>query len=260
PSAPTELIAGPPPPEPPEPPPDRELWPWLLVLLLLVLAVIAAVWYATRDRGTSSPAQTRVTTVAAAAAQAKPKPKRKQQATPPAEQVAVPDLVGQQRADAVGTLAAQHLDASVNEVPSEQEPGVVVAQAPRAGTRVDEGSAVTLNVSKGPSRPAPVSVAVPDVVGQSKDAAKDAIAAAGLEPSIQHVPSTQPADTVVSQSPGAGSSAQKGDGVLLNVSEGPSPQPKHGQKEKKTKTKPTKPVRSQQPATQSVPSVVGEDE
>jgi beta-lactam-binding protein with PASTA domain len=47
----------------------------------------------------------------------------------------------------------------------------------------------------------------------------------GLEPSTEQVPSTLPRDTVVSQSPGGGSSALQGDHVLINISAG-SPETK----------------------------------
>jgi len=219
-AAPTELITPPPTVQPPEPPPERELWPWLLVLLLLVLAGLAAVWYATRDSGGASPApQTRLTTVAAA-----PKPKR-QQTTPTVVEVTVPDLVGQRRDDAVRTLEAAGLKASVSEVPSDQEKNLVVAQDPHSGTKADMGSSVALNVSKGKEKPAkatPATVTVPNVVGDSKDAAKEALKTAGLHPSTQHVPSTESKDTVVSQSPSGGTTSRQGDHVLLNLSEGPA--------------------------------------
>jgi beta-lactam-binding protein with PASTA domain len=236
-------MAPPGPPLPPEePPPARELWPWLIVLLALALAGLAAAWYATRDSGSATP-QTVQTTVAAAPA----KPKKQQPATTAVEQVVVPDVVGQQRDDAVRTLEAQGLSASVTEVPSTQEKDLVVAQAPRGGEKADKGSSVAVNVSKGPSKPAPVAVTVPNVVGQALDSAKDAIKAAGLDPSVQHVPSTEAKETVVSQSPAAGSSAQKGDHVLLNVSSGPEKKEKNDQ------------ATRQQGAPASVPNVVGED-
>jgi len=248
----TQLIEPPPPAQglPPEPPPDRELWPWLLVLGLLVLAGLAAIWYATRDNGSPASApETRLTTVAAVPA--KPKPK-KQPTTTAVAQVAVPDLVGQKRDDAVGTLEAAGLTASVNEVPSAQDKDIVVAQSPSGDEQVDKGSSVTLNVSKGEEKPVePATVSVPDVVGQSSHDAGAAIRAAGLRPSTQHVPSTQAKDTIVSQSPGGGESAQKGAGVLLNVSEGPP---------KAEQTKPAKPSKSQQAATATVPDVTGESE
>jgi len=271
PNVPTELISPAPPADPPDPPPERELWPWLLVLLLLVIAGIAAAWYATRDSGgASSLPPTRLTTVASASAKAKPK---KRQTTPTVTgptvlQVTVPNLLGRRRDDAVRSLGAQGLKAWVNEVPSEQEPGLIVAQHPRGESKVAKGSSVTINISKGPSKPAQVTVTVPEVVGQSKDAATNAIRATGLEPSIQHVPSTQPSDTVVSQSPAGSSSAHEGDHVLINISDGPkkenvtptktetSQQPPASQQPQASQQPPA----SQQPATKPVPSVIGEDE
>jgi beta-lactam-binding protein with PASTA domain len=251
---PTELIT-PPPGEPPEPPPDREFWPWLLVLGLLVLAGLAALWYASRDSSGAPAAQTQVTTVTTAPATTKSKPA--------VAKVSVPDLVGQQRADAVRTLDAAGLKAGVNEVPSDQEKGLVVAQDPRGGTKVDKGAAVTLNVSKGKEKPkpkpaqqAPATVTVPNLVGASKDAAKASLRSAGLEPSTEDVPSTQPKDTIVSQSPSGGSTAHQGDHVLLNVSEGPPAQKAKPKPKPKSANQPSQ----QQQATASVPSVVGEDE
>lgn len=253
----TELIGPPPPGEPVgpvEPPPDRELWPWLLVLLVLVLAGLGAAWFATRDTGSaSSTPQTRQTTVVAPATH---KPKAKKQATTPQiSTVVVPDLVGQTRDEATNTLAAQGLNADVHEVPSTQTAGNVVSQHPAGGTKVDQSSSVLLNVSTGPEKtapanttpaktlPAPAAVSVPDVTGQSVGAATATLRSAGLIASVQHVPSTKPTETVVSQSPGGGASAQKGAHVLLNVSKGSSA-----------------PAQQQQSGQGSVPSVIGESE
>ena len=119
-------------------------------------------------------------------------------------QVTIPDLVGQKSSDALETLEATGLTASVNEVPSNQETDLVVAQSPSGGTKVDKSSSVTLNVSKGrpATKPQPVSITVPNVVGESKHRPRSARSrSAGLQPSTQHVPSTQEKGTVVSQSP-----------------------------------------------------------
>jgi eukaryotic-like serine/threonine-protein kinase len=249
---PTELL------QPEEPPPRRELWPWLLVLVLLVIAGLAALWYATRDNGSASSSPVTLQTTVAAAP-AKPKSKhRTQTTTPTVAQVAVPDLVGQKRGDAMSTLAAVGLTAGVNEVPSDQDKGLVVAQSPSGGAKVDKSSSVTLNVSKGKAatKPQPVSITVPSVVGESQAAAARAIKSAGLHPSWQHVPSTQEKGTVVSQSPSGGSSAQQGAGVLLNISDGP---PKT---EQPAKTKPAKQQHRSAATvpTATVPGVIGESE
>jgi serine/threonine-protein kinase len=229
-------LPAPPPEEPPpeEPPPERELWPWLLVLLVLVLAGVAAAWYAARDSGTATP-ETVQTTVAAAQGKSKPARKHTTTATTEAvETVVVPGLVGQSRDDAVQTLEAQGLRPDVREVASEEPKETVVSQHPAGGAKVDRGSGVLLNVSSDPAKPAvetttaattapattqpePAGVTVPDVTGQSLGAASDALRSAGLLPSSRHVPSTEAKDSVVSQSPGGGARAQRGDHVLLNV-------------------------------------------
>jgi eukaryotic-like serine/threonine-protein kinase len=241
---PTELIEPPAPPA--EPPPDRELWPWLLVLLLLVVAGLAAAWFAMRDSGSAPAPETVQTTVTAASA--KPKAKlKKPTPTPSTTTVVVPDLLGQSRDEAIQALEAQGLKADVNEVPSDRPKDTVVSQHPAGGTKVDENSAVLLNVAKGEEHaasakttPTPaVTVPVPDVTGQSVHEAKAELEAAGLEAKTQHVPSTEPKDTVVLQSPGGGAQAQPGDHVLLDVSKG-------------------EPKQSQAPATSVVPSVIGE--
>jgi beta-lactam-binding protein with PASTA domain len=50
---------------------------------------------------------------------------------------------------------------------------------------------------------------VPNVIGQSRHSAEQAIEDAGLRPSTQHVPSNEAKDTVVSQSPSGGSTPSR---------------------------------------------------
>src|SRR5205085_8312194 len=120
-----------------------------------------------------------------------------------------------------------------------------------------------INISKGPSQPTtPATVGVPDVAGQSTEAATNVIRAAGLEPSIQHVPSIQPTNTVVSQSPAGGNTAHHGDHVLINISDGPPKKDKATATKSSTSQQPSashQPTESQ-PATEPVPTVIGEDE
>lgn len=151
-----------------------------------------------------------------------------------AQPVAVPDLVGLSEADAAKAIDSAGLSAIVYDVPSEEPKGVVVAQEPSAGERAPAGTRVRINVSTGSQqgqeaeREAPATVAVPDFVGQKRKDAVAAIRRAGLKPDPKYVPSTQPADTVVAQSPKPGKTVERGSGVRINVSKGPKPQPDKG--------------------------------
>src|SRR3954452_12897929 len=60
-------------------------------------------------------------------------------------------------------------------------------------------------------------VVVPDLVGQSRDAAVSTIQAQGLIADVHEVPSTQADGTVVSQHPAGGSKVDSQSGVLINV-------------------------------------------
>lgn len=158
-------------------------------------------------------------------------------------QVSVPDVTGQRKDDAVKTLQVLGLRPDVVKVPSADPKDTVVAQHPDGGTKVAKGAGVLLNVSSGkspaapkakpgkpptpakPRRPAAVSVTVPDVTGESLAAAQAQIRGTGLVTEIRRVPSSRPKDTVVAQSPQGGSSARRGDHVLVNVSLGPSKRP-----------------------------------
>ncbi len=131
--------------------------------------------------------------------------------------VAVPPLVGKTRDEAVQTLSGLGLDVSVVEVNSEQEPGLVTAQDPVAGTVLVTGSTVRVNVSKGLKQ-----VAVPSVVGTQVDIASSQLQLAGFKVGRVDVDSEQPVGEVVAQSPPGNSTAAKGSSVTLSVSKGPT--------------------------------------
>ena len=130
--------------------------------------------------------------------------------------VDVPSVVGQQSTDAVSALKDAKLVPDVHEVPSSTPAGEVTAQDPPAGTKEPQGTKIRINVSKGPT---PVSV--PSVVGEPIDTASSQLQALGFTVSTNYVDSTQPANTVLNQSPGPGQSAGKGTAVSLTVSKGP---------------------------------------
>jgi eukaryotic-like serine/threonine-protein kinase len=130
--------------------------------------------------------------------------------------VAVPTLVGTQSTDAVAALKDAKLVAKLREVPSSLPAGQVTAQDPPAGTKEPEGSTVWINVSKGPT---PVSV--PNVIGQPIATASSLLQAQHLKVSPTYVDSTEPANTVIDQSPKPGTTAGEGSVVSLTVSNGP---------------------------------------
>src|SRR5207237_225754 len=112
---------------------------------------------------------------------------------------AVPRMIGQTVVDAVSALAGRHLKAKVFEVDSEKKPGTVTGQEPKAGVSVVEGSAVRINVSRGPKP-----IDVPSVVGKSFDSASNALQAAGFTAVRQVVEADQPPGTVVREIPASG--------------------------------------------------------
>jgi beta-lactam-binding protein with PASTA domain len=129
--------------------------------------------------------------------------------------VKMPDVVGLAAADAVKALQARKLTVTLKQVASQEAPGTVVGQDPKAGKRAKPGTQVVLQVAKGA---APVSV--PDVAGQLEQQATAALKQAGLTARVVRVPSSQAKGMVVAQSPAAGQKVSKGSAVRLNVSSG----------------------------------------
>ena len=131
--------------------------------------------------------------------------------------VTVPSLVGKSRDAAVAELTTRRLEATVVEVNSDRQSGIVTAQNPRPGVVLVAGSSVRINVSKGPKP-----VAVPNVVGSSYDVAAAQLQSAGFTVGRVDVESDRPAGEVVDQSPPGNSTASKGSSVTLSVSQGPT--------------------------------------
>ena len=67
----------------------------------------------------------------------------------------------------------------------------------------------------------PQPIAVPDVRGQSVQSASSALQGAGFAVATKVVPSNQPKDTVIAQTPSAGASEPPGTTITLSVSKGP---------------------------------------
>jgi beta-lactam-binding protein with PASTA domain len=95
------------------------------------------------------------------------------------EGVEVPDVVGLSLDDATATLEDAGLTVRSEEVFSDDvEAGLVTAQSPQPGTRVESGAEVALSVSKGPEPAA--NVTVPDLSGMTRADAEAALDEAGL--------------------------------------------------------------------------------
>jgi serine/threonine-protein kinase len=95
------------------------------------------------------------------------------------EPAVVPDVVGQELADAARAFNDEGLKVAVVYVPSEEPRGRVVAQAQPAGTERTKGDTVQLNVSTGPDPPE--RTAVPEVTGKKQNPAREQLSAAGFE-------------------------------------------------------------------------------
>jgi eukaryotic-like serine/threonine-protein kinase len=131
--------------------------------------------------------------------------------------VTVPNQVGKQESPATTDLDSKGFNVAVQRVESGEPVGVVIAQTPEAGTKVDKGSTVTLRVSKGPGQ-----VQVPQVEGLSLQKASSALQKAGLfADSSSQSSDTVPKGQVISADPAEGSLVQKGSHVRLEVSSGP---------------------------------------
>jgi beta-lactam-binding protein with PASTA domain/predicted Ser/Thr protein kinase len=98
------------------------------------------------------------------------------------------------------------------------EAGRVIGTEPPAETEVQEGHLVTLLVSSGPAP-----VRIPDVVGQTLEAAEATLTNAELALGTvsKRVSSTQAPGTVVAQSPAGGATAHSGNTVNLTVAQAP---------------------------------------
>ena len=166
--------------------------------------------------------------------------------------VAVPDLVGQKRADAIAKLEAAGLVVTTAEAwSSDIADGVVIAQAPEPGVKVEKGGDAGILVSLGPlptpsptesgaappspspsasvpvedaeppSGPAELTVTLPDLIGMNAAQAQKELTKLGLRPVPLEAPNVNtPEGIVYAQLPAAGVEVPKTYPVLLLVSTG----------------------------------------
>ncbi len=145
-----------------------------------------------------------------------PPPATTQPTTTAARPATVPDVVGQELAEAAKAFADEGLKASVKYVPSDEPQGRVIAQAQPAGTERKRGDTVQLNVSTGPSPAA--AAAVPDVVGRRQDEGRRSLEQAGFEVLALNLNGQVRNESPIgSQTPAAGASIPGGSLVILYV-------------------------------------------
>jgi hypothetical protein len=142
-------------------------------------------------------------------------------AAPPA-QVAVPDLVGKQLADATQEADGLGLHIEAIEAPSDQPVGTITAQNPTKDTLVDPGSTIRVTVAQGLEQ-----VPMPDLRNKTEAQAVQEIVTAGLTPGIktEAFDPVVPVGLVVTQSPAPGVVVAKGTQVDYTISKGPEPTP-----------------------------------
>ena len=165
-----------------EVPPRRpRIWPWLLALLLLVVGGLIAYFLLTRED----------------------------------DKTTMPRVVGLTESAARIRLAEANVDAETIRRRSERQTGIVFAQAPGAGTQLDEGEDVRIFVSNGL-----VEVPVPSVRDLKEEEAVAKLKAAGFKTQVSRVFAGAPKGVVVEQEPRGGERAAKESTVVLTVSKG----------------------------------------
>jgi serine/threonine-protein kinase len=132
-------------------------------------------------------------------------------------QTTVPSVVGEQVDKALSDLQEAKLKGKTQRVDSDKPEGEVVSQTPKAGASIDEGSTVTIKVSKGPQP-----IGVPNVVGLTFESAQSTLLARGFAVFRKDVESDEPKGIVVDQSPEADTFQAPRTTITLSVSKGPT--------------------------------------
>jgi beta-lactam-binding protein with PASTA domain/tRNA A-37 threonylcarbamoyl transferase component Bud32 len=135
------------------------------------------------------------------------------------ERYPVPDIAGMELSAAKAELDSVKLKLKegAKQYSDTVPEGVVISSDPKADTRLKPGDTVTVVISKGR---APITV--PDLTGKNINDARAQLQQLGLSAVEEYKDSDQPADTVIGQSPKAGTGAQPNDQIQLQVSKGPA--------------------------------------
>jgi serine/threonine-protein kinase len=128
--------------------------------------------------------------------------------------VTVPDVTGQQFANAESALKGAGFGVAKVEIQSDQPNGTVVSSDPTGGTSVPKGSKITLSVSKGPG-----TTTVPDVTSQTQQDATAILQGAGFKVKVIMQDVTDPGSDgiVLTQDPQGNSAGVKNETVVITV-------------------------------------------
>lgn len=135
------------------------------------------------------------------------------------KKVQVPDVTGKSEDDAQSTLVDSNLVVEyASDYSDTVEKGKVISTNPAAGTEVDEGTKVTMTVSKGAQK-----ATVPGLTGKSQADADAALAAAELTTGsvTEEYSDDYEAGIVISQKTAEGKKVAKGTAVDYVISKGP---------------------------------------
>jgi eukaryotic-like serine/threonine-protein kinase len=136
--------------------------------------------------------------------------------------VSVPLVVGDSQAVASAEIESRGLVANVVKRKSTTEQGQVLAQTPDAGTRVDQGSTVTIEVSSGAAK-----ATVPNVIGRTQSGATSALHSKGFAVVVREQSVDIPSQDgrVIDQFPAPEEMAAKGSTVTIFVGTFTAPTP-----------------------------------
>ncbi|WP_454194402.1 Stk1 family PASTA domain-containing Ser/Thr kinase [Nocardia sp. Marseille-Q1738] len=136
------------------------------------------------------------------------------------DQVAVPDLSNKSAQQAQDALQKLGFTVAIQQKPDGKvATGNVIATQPLGGSRIDEGSTVTVQVSSGPAQ-----VQVPRLDGLTQQEAEQKLNSIGLQmdPNVERKPSsTQDTDKVIGTEPAAGSRVDAGRPIVVVIGGGP---------------------------------------
>lgn len=139
-------------------------------------------------------------------------------------EVAISSVVGMDETTAYNTLSnAGFVPVKEYAYDNTVEQGIVISQSPDGGALGKEGDSVKIVISRGPESAAGTTgISVPKITGQTEEAARAALTAAGLTAgSVTSAYSdTVPEGQIISQSPAEGSAAEEGAAVDFIISSG----------------------------------------